>query len=151
LVTVTSWTARAAVAVLHPLLALAHTCLAPVLFLIAPLAHAARLLWAAAFRQPYALLHAAGTELYGVWVFVGVALTLGVLLGLATRSIARGATHVFLALGPDRALSAMAPVAAGEPVEPARRWRGAAPPPLARQASGASPSQATRREWRRMR
>jgi hypothetical protein len=87
-------------AVGRPLLALVNVVLAPIAFLLSPITFSARVLTDAFVLRPYSLASAIGEELYEVWVFVGVAIVIGIILGLVVRFVAQGAVRVILRLHP---------------------------------------------------
>jgi hypothetical protein len=73
----------------RPVVALMHVLLAPLLFLLSPLVFTARLFTDILVIRPYVLLSHVGDQLYDAWVFVGVAVLLGAVVGLSIRFFAR--------------------------------------------------------------
>jgi hypothetical protein len=72
---VSSWSALVAifrfclnvvVAVVQPLLAILQVLFAPILFLLSPLVHVARVVWDVTLCKPYALIGVAAAELYDI-------------------------------------------------------------------------------------
>jgi hypothetical protein len=74
----------------RPIFAVVRTILAPVLFLLSPFTFAAQLMVDITLRKPYSLASAVGEELYELWVFVGVCVLVGILVGFVARSTSQG-------------------------------------------------------------
>jgi hypothetical protein len=159
-VLVSSWSALVAifrfcmnvvVAVVQPLLAILQVLFAPTLFLLSPLVHVARVVWDITIRKPYALVGVAAAELYDIWVFVGVALTFGILLGWISRIVARAAIQTFLgthSASSTRENDTLSPIS---PSAVDRAPRKGVAQPLMGRASGADVGPGARKEWRRVR
>jgi hypothetical protein len=85
--------------------AIAATLTGPILFLLAPVLHMLELLMAALVLRPYRVAISVTEELYDLWVFVGVALLIGAIIGLVARVIAKGLAGLLLNSPPPRAVS----------------------------------------------
>lgn len=84
---------NAVVTVAHPilwaLLLAGRVVLAPVLWLLAPVFFALKVAFEVTIRRPFNIVARIGEELQDVWVFCGIAVLVGALLGLGARGVAR--------------------------------------------------------------
>lgn len=72
--------------------------LAPVLFFLAPVLFAGGVVFDGAVRKPYRFAVQTGEELREVWVFIGVALLCGGIIGLGARAAAQGVAGALVGL-----------------------------------------------------